>query len=206
VPLARAVQETPPVALASAVRPTPQRVWTDHRLASLEAESAPAPCPRLPVTPVAAGSGEPGRYPGSVKDEAVAKARPRGTAEATEVLIFDGECGFCTWAARWAERRLPPGTGILPYQRVPDPSAYGLTDEEIAGAAYWIDARGRPRRGHLAAAGMFRAIGGAWATIGSLIREPPISWLAAGIYEMVSRNRHRLPGSVPACRDDGSER
>ena len=159
----------------------------------------------MPATPVPAGLGEPGRYPGGVKDEALANARPRGTAEATDVLIFDGECGFCTWAARWAERRLPPGTGILPYQRVRDPSAYGLTDEEIAGAAYWIDARGRPHRGHLAAAGTFRAIGGAWTTIGSLIREPPISWLAAWIYEIVSRNRHRLPGSVPACREDGSE-
>jgi predicted DCC family thiol-disulfide oxidoreductase YuxK len=140
-----------------------------------------------------------------VKDEAVAKGRPRGTPEDTEVLIFDGECGFCTWAARWVERRLPRGTGIMPYQRVPDPSAYGLTGEEIAGAAYWIDARGRPHRGHLAAAETFRAIGGAWATIGSLIGEPPISWLAAGFYEVVSRNRHRLPGSVPACRQNGEE-
>jgi predicted DCC family thiol-disulfide oxidoreductase YuxK len=122
------------------------------------------------------------------------------------VLIFDGACGFCTWAARWVERRLPPGTGIVPYQRIPDPAVYGLTDEEIAGAAYWIDARGRPHRGHLAAARTLRAIGGAWAVIGSLIGEPPISWLAAGVYELVARNRHRLPGSVPACRADGSER
>jgi predicted DCC family thiol-disulfide oxidoreductase YuxK len=136
----------------------------------------------------------------------VEKALQREGPPVTKVLIFDGACGFCTWAARWVERRLPRGTGIVPYQRIPDPSVYGLTDDEIAGAAFWIDSQGRPHRGHLAAAETFRAIGGAWSAIGSLIREPPISWLAAGVYELVSRNRHRLPGSVPACRGDGSER
>jgi predicted DCC family thiol-disulfide oxidoreductase YuxK len=137
-----------------------------------------------------------------VKGGAVTKAEATSRA-ATKLLIFDGECGFCTWAARWAERRLPPVAGISPYQRVPDPSVYGLTDEEMAAAAYWIDARGRPHRGHLAAAEMFRAIGGAWATLGSLLTVPPVSWLAAGVYEVVSRNRHRLPGTTPACREDG---
>ena len=38
VPMARAVEETPAVAIASAVRPTPQRLPTDQRLASLEGQ------------------------------------------------------------------------------------------------------------------------------------------------------------------------
>ncbi|HZP51642.1 thiol-disulfide oxidoreductase DCC family protein, partial [Actinocrinis sp.] len=38
-----------------------------------------------------------------------------------------------------------------------------------------------------------------WRPIGALMLVPPISWLAAGAYHLVSVNRYRLPGSTPAC-------
>jgi predicted DCC family thiol-disulfide oxidoreductase YuxK len=120
------------------------------------------------------------------------------------VLIFDGECGFCTLCAEWAERRLPPGAATLPWQWVEEPSAYGLTREQLSEAAYWIDGRGRPHRGHLAAAETLRAIGGIWGMVGDVIRSPFVSRIAAGVYEVVSRNRGRLPGTTPACRRDRS--
>jgi predicted DCC family thiol-disulfide oxidoreductase YuxK len=120
----------------------------------------------------------------------------------TDVLVFDGDCSFCTGIARWVERRLPAGTGIVPYQRVRDAAAYGLTEREVAAAAYWIDARGRPHRGHLAFSRALQRMGGAWSVLGDLIEVPPISWLARVGYEIVARNRHRLPGPLPACRAD----
>jgi predicted DCC family thiol-disulfide oxidoreductase YuxK len=116
------------------------------------------------------------------------------------LLIFDGDCAFCTWTARWAERRLPRSARVQPWQFVSDLPAFGLTDRDVAAAAYWIDDEGRAHRGHLAVAETWRAIGGGWRFLGTAIRVPPLSWLAAGVYAMVARIRHRLPGSTPACR------
>jgi predicted DCC family thiol-disulfide oxidoreductase YuxK len=120
----------------------------------------------------------------------------------TDVLVFDGECGFCTGVARWVERRLPPGAGIIPAQRVDDPSAYGLTRDDLLSAAYWIDRRRRPHRGHLAAAAALRRMGGWWGVLGDVAELPPFSWVAWAAYEVVARNRQRLPGPTPECRTE----
>lgn len=117
------------------------------------------------------------------------------------MLVFDGACGFCTRVARWVERRLPPGARVVPWQRIRDLSSCGLTNEEAASAAWWIDGEGGTHRGHLAAAEALRAIGGGWGPVGSAIRVPPLRWLAAGVYGLVSRIRGRLPGTTPAVRE-----
>lgn len=116
------------------------------------------------------------------------------------VLVFDGDCAFCSSIARWAERRLPEGAGTVPWQYVDDPADYGLTAEGIREAAYWIDDAGRAYRGHEAAAETLRQIGGAWRPVGRALELPVIRRLAAAAYEVISRNRHRLPGGTPACR------
>jgi predicted DCC family thiol-disulfide oxidoreductase YuxK len=121
--------------------------------------------------------------------------RPR-----TELLVFDGDCGFCTWAAGWVQRRLPSGAGVEPWQFIDDLGRYGLAAADVSTAAYWIDAGGRPHRGHLAFAEALRAMSPGWRLVGTAMRVPPISWLAALMYELVARFRHLLPGSTPACR------
>lgn len=127
-------------------------------------------------------------------------ASPTRTHPVTRLLIFDGDCAFCTWAAEWAGRRLPTGAGIEPWQFIDDLPVYGLTVEDVSAAVYWIDAKRRPHRGHLAVAETLRAIGRAWGLMGEVMQVPPVSWIAAGVYEVVARNRHRLPGSTPACK------
>ncbi len=121
-------------------------------------------------------------------------------ARRTQVLLFDGDCGFCTSVARWARRRLPPSASVLPWQVVPDLSVFGLTGRQTARHAYWVDAEGRTHRGHLAVAETLRAMGPLWRAIGTAARIPPISWVAEVVYELVSRLRHHLPGGTPACR------
>jgi predicted DCC family thiol-disulfide oxidoreductase YuxK len=122
-------------------------------------------------------------------------ALPRGG-----LLLFDGDCGFCTSVARWARRRLPSDVGVTPWQFVPDLGRLGLTVDDVSTAAYWIDERGRGHRGHLAFAEAFRAMGGGWRVLGSAMRTRPLTWLAAVVYDVIARNRHRLLGSTPACR------
>ena len=92
--------------------------------------------------------------------------------------------------------------GAVPWQRVRDPAAYGLTREELAEAAWWIDEAARPHRGHVAVAETLKAIGGGWGILGTVLEAPALSRVAGAAYELVSRNRHRLPGSTPACRTE----
>jgi predicted DCC family thiol-disulfide oxidoreductase YuxK len=115
------------------------------------------------------------------------------------VLLFDGDCGFCTAVAGWVRRRLPSGAGVRPWQLAGDLTPYGMTADDAAGAAYWIDRRGRAHRGHLAFAEALRLMGPGWRLAGAIMRLPPFSWAAALGYQLVAKIRHRLPGATPAC-------
>jgi predicted DCC family thiol-disulfide oxidoreductase YuxK len=115
------------------------------------------------------------------------------------MLIFDGDCSFCTSSATWIEHRLPSGTRVEPWQRL-DLAALGLTEADVTTAAYWVDEAGRTHRGHRSIGRALLAAGGAWRVVGALILVPPLSWLAALLYVIVAKNRHRLPGGTPACK------
>lgn len=121
------------------------------------------------------------------------------------VLIYDGDCGFCTTTAKWVERRVGDDVAVEPWQSL-DLDAYGLTVEEVMAAAYWVDADGMARSRHLAVAGALQAIGLPWKPVGWLIERRPISWLAAVAYRLIAANRYRLPGSTEACRFPQTER
>jgi predicted DCC family thiol-disulfide oxidoreductase YuxK len=114
-------------------------------------------------------------------------------------LVFDGDCAFCTSSANWIERRLPPTVVVTPWQRV-DLERIGLTEARARAAAYWIDESGQPHRGHRAIGRALVACRRPWPVIGYLCLIPPMSWVAAVVYALVARFRHRLPGGTPACR------
>jgi predicted DCC family thiol-disulfide oxidoreductase YuxK len=115
------------------------------------------------------------------------------------MLIFDGDCSFCTSSAKWIEHRLPSSTRVEPWQRI-DLDALGLTEVDVTTAAYWVNERGRTFRGHRSIGKALMAAGGVWKPVGALILLPPFSWLAALLYAIVAKNRHRLPGGTPACK------
>lgn len=118
------------------------------------------------------------------------------------VLIFDGDCGFCTSSAVWIARRWRGPGRIVPWQRLDrdELARYGLTTAQVEAAAWWVDERDRAWRGHLAVAQAMAVAGGVWGVLGRLVLVPPIRWLAAVVYRFVVRYRYRLPGGTPACR------
>ena len=118
------------------------------------------------------------------------------------MLVYDGDCGFCTRSARWIERRLPADVPVVAWQSLPDLSAHGLTPEGVASAAWWIEPDGSPLAGHLAVGASLRAAGGAWGLVGRAILRPPLRWLARPAYRIIASNRYRLPGATDACRID----
>ena len=117
------------------------------------------------------------------------------------LLVFDGDCGFCTASARWVEARTGAAMRVEPWQ-VLDLDELGLTEADVTAAAWLIEPDGTRRRGHEAIGGSLRRAGGPWRLIGSLLLIPPVSWLARPVYALVARNRHRLPGATDACRID----
>jgi predicted DCC family thiol-disulfide oxidoreductase YuxK len=116
------------------------------------------------------------------------------------LLIFDGDCAFCSSCVRAAVRVLPGELRAVPWQRVPDLAAYGLTREAAAASVQWVDSSGSLASGHEAVAQVLMAAGGPWRWVGRSLLVPGVGAVAACVYDVVARNRDRLPGGTPACR------
>ena len=129
----------------------------------------------------------------------------------TDLLVYDGDCGFCTWVAKLGERVLPAAVTIVPWQKA-DLTALGLSAEAVREAVQWVPA-GRDHAagaaggaaqpahrtphaqgGHRAIAAWLLASGLPWSVLGRVLLLPGISWCAARIYHLVAVNRYRIPG------------
>jgi predicted DCC family thiol-disulfide oxidoreductase YuxK len=112
-------------------------------------------------------------------------------------LVFDGNCGFCTRALGWlrlADRRRVIVT--VPLQRAGVAERLGLTPEQCAGAVQWRGADGERAEGAEAiAAALSVALVNDWPR--RLYRRTGAAQRA--LYDLVARNRHRLPGITPWC-------
>jgi predicted DCC family thiol-disulfide oxidoreductase YuxK len=121
------------------------------------------------------------------------------------VLVYDGDCAFCTSSVRFVERRIPTSAEIVPWQFA-DLAALGTTAERAERELLWVHRSGRVDGGAEAVAALLVNAGGAWKAIGWMISVPPVSWLARIAYRSVAANRHRLPGGTPACALPAAER
>ena len=119
---------------------------------------------------------------------------------ANPVLIFDGDCGFCTTSARFLHRWVvrDRAISIAPWQRL-DLDELGLTEDQCLAAVQWVGRDGRVLSGHAAIAAALRAGHPVWRPVGALLVAPGFSWLAARVYSWVSAHRYALPGGTPAC-------
>ncbi|MCY3952432.1 MAG: DUF393 domain-containing protein [bacterium] len=116
---------------------------------------------------------------------------PEADAPALPALVYDGDCGFCQRCADWIVTRLEVDAAVVASQQAPL-AALGLNPEQAADAAWWIDSDGMQHGGHRAIAAALGACGGPWARLGRTLAWPGMSLLAAGVYELVARNRHRF--------------
>jgi len=114
------------------------------------------------------------------------------------VLVFDGDCGFCTTSVRFAERWLRPHCDIIPWQRADLPSL-GVDQQRAEYEVLWVTPTGATYGGAQAVAKVLLGSGGGWPVLGGLLRQPPLRWIAHGVYRLVANNRERMPGGTPAC-------
>jgi predicted DCC family thiol-disulfide oxidoreductase YuxK len=114
------------------------------------------------------------------------------------LLIFDGDCGFCTTSARAAQRRLKL-EHVEPWQFL-DLDAIGVTEAACTAAVQWVAVDGTVSAGEHAAIAALRHAGGIWGVLGRLMGLPGIRQSAGLVYRLIARYRHKMPGGTPACR------
>jgi predicted DCC family thiol-disulfide oxidoreductase YuxK len=116
------------------------------------------------------------------------------------VLIYDADCAFCQTCVQLGRRLLSEFPEAVGFQHA-DLGAYGLSREQAERSIYLVLPGGVLRHGAGAIAAILmgqRAFG--WRLVGGVLTVPPVSWVATLGYRLVSRYRHRLPGSTAACR------
>ena len=115
------------------------------------------------------------------------------------VLIFDGDCGFCTTTANWIQRNSQLALEIEPYQWS-NLAAVGLTEAEAA-AKVQLVAEGKIFAGHFCMAKLLMMQSNALLRLlGAVMVCPGVNWISAMAYDLIAANRHRLPGGTPACK------
>lgn len=117
-------------------------------------------------------------------------------------LIFDGDCAFCTSTANWVAMRLHrtggPNARLVAWQFT-DLTALGTTSERTQREVLWITPAGEIFGGAAAFAQWLTFRGLPYAVLGRAMGLPAVRTLAAAVYRLIARNRHRMPGGSPAC-------
>ncbi|MEK9663001.1 MAG: DUF393 domain-containing protein [Candidatus Nanopelagicales bacterium] len=114
------------------------------------------------------------------------------------LLIFDGDCGFCTASVNVIRRFIRPRCDIEPWQRT-DITAFGLTEADCTEAVQFVDADERVTSGSRAVMAMLRTAPQPWPLVGAFGDLPGVAFVADKAYRWIAKNRYRLPGSTPAC-------
>ena len=120
------------------------------------------------------------------------------------VLVWDGDCSFCSRCVNFIEKRISTSAKIISHQKA-DLESLGLTTEQCNQALQWISSQGQIRSGSRAVAALLRSGGGAWPVLGVLIDLPVIRLISSGIYKVIAKNRQHLPGGTAACAIDKHE-
>ncbi|CAM5605201.1 hypothetical protein KAURM247S_00056 [Kitasatospora aureofaciens] len=135
----------------------------------------------------------------------------KGVAVKDPVLVFDGDCAFCSSCVRWGEKYLRQTLASGGWEAVPfqfaelaelDALAGGraeVSPERAEREVLWVTPAGRVYGGAQAVARLLMRSGGAWAYLGALMALGPVRPVAGVVYRWVSRNRHRMPGGTAAC-------
>lgn len=114
------------------------------------------------------------------------------------VLVFDGDCAFCTTWVNRLEAALPVFPRTTPWQWI-ELDQYALSRDDVDRFA-WVITPGHQYAGHLALSALLRMQPVAILRfLGHLLATPPLSLAAALVYRFIAANRSRLPGGTPAC-------
>jgi predicted DCC family thiol-disulfide oxidoreductase YuxK len=118
--------------------------------------------------------------------------------EPRPVLVYDGDCAFCSSSVRFAERWIRPVCEITPWQFA-DLGALGVTQARAEHEVLWVTPVGTVHGGARAVSKLLLSARGIWTVPGALLNAPGVRLLADAVYRLVADNRERMPGGTPAC-------
>ena len=121
------------------------------------------------------------------------------------LLVFDGDCAFCTRSVRFVEKRIRRHPDIRSWQSL-DLDSFGLSQAECEEAVQWIGPAGERASAHVAVARTLVHGGKGRAVLGRILLAPGIKVVAGLVYRWIARNRHRMPGGTAQCNLPASER
>ena len=115
------------------------------------------------------------------------------------ILIFDGDCGFCTKSVTVIFRHVQPRADAVRYQQL-DLARFEVTEARARHEVLLARADGPVEHGGVQAfAQLLRTGRCPWPLAGRLLTLIPIRWIGHGVYRLIANNRHRLPGGTEAC-------
>ena len=130
--------------------------------------------------------------------------RHDGGVRTRPVLIFDGDCGFCTTSVGVVRRLMRPRCEVVAWQHA-DLASLGVTAERARYEVLLVTPTGRVYGGAQAVAKILLNAGGVWSVVGAVLSLPPLRWAARAVYRLVADNRGRLPGGTAACAVPGAK-
>jgi predicted DCC family thiol-disulfide oxidoreductase YuxK len=115
------------------------------------------------------------------------------------LLVFDGDCGFCTSSVAFARRWISRDTDAVPWQRT-DLDSLGLTENACQQAVQYRDNRGLWFSAGAAVIALLRDARPPWSWLGRVLAVTAVAPAVERLYAFVANNRSRLPGGTPACQ------
>lgn len=113
------------------------------------------------------------------------------------VAVYDGRCGLCSAARRWANRRMDRPVRFLPYQ---SPALHHIAPEvdyHVAERTVLLrDPDGRVYQGTAAVGRIMVRMRCPWHSLGRVLLIPPVTRLAQKAYVWVAEHRSWLGGML----------
>jgi len=135
----------------------------------------------------------------------MSRADERTAEHPAAVVVYDGDCAFCTWSLDVISRTLPAMPASVDGRRA-DLAPLGLTADDAERAAWLVrvtDAGLERASGARAFSGMLiRQPKPRFRFAGHLMRLPGVRLAADAAYAVIAANRHRLPHGSATCRVD----
>ena len=106
----------------------------------------------------------------------------------THVLVYDGECPFCTATAQWLQRHARAPLRLLTFNDIDGPDLLSrLTDEELEASAHFITPNGIEYHGGEAVTRSLRLVRFGW--LASILDVPGVRLLRDAGYALVAKLR-----------------